>query len=229
MGPCKTGGHGPPSVNAVTRRNRSEPGGNSRPRIEGRGSGRMGMAAQTMTKTPLTPAVTGHRPSPHNAATTPGARTAYGPAPGRAATSRPVRSHGPWEMAPAAPDRATPSPGHRGSNKAARAARARRPACRVRLAAWLPPRPGAWQCNSTNDPPASVRSLASAALTLSTSRPTLLTMSAKIVSSSAPGTSYFALAGMTIPARQRKSASLGLGQRLVAHLGLNRTRWPGAA
>src|SRR5690348_255520 len=34
----------------------------------------------------------------------------------------------------------------------------------------------------------------------------LATMSARIVSSSAPGTRYFALAGMIMPARQRRSA-----------------------
>src|SRR5579863_8804409 len=57
-----------------------------------------------------------------------------------------------------------------------------------------------------NGPPASVRNLASAVRTLSRSRPMLLTMSAKIVSSSAPGTSYFALAGTIMPATQRRSA-----------------------
>ena len=53
---------------------------------------------------------------------------------------------------------------------------------------------------------ASLRTLASAARTWSASRPMLVTMSAKIVSSSAPGTPYFALGGTIMPARQRRSA-----------------------
>src|ERR1700722_16940036 len=55
-------------------------------------------------------------------------------------------------------------------------------------------------------PPAMARRVARAARTLSWSWPMLPTMSAKMVGSSAPGTSYFVLAGMIMPARQRRSS-----------------------
>ena len=54
------------------------------------------------------------------AATTRGARKAYGPARGRATTSPPARAHDPSEKAAAPPGRATPSPGHRDNSRAAR-------------------------------------------------------------------------------------------------------------
>ena len=107
----------------------------------------------------------------------------------RAATSRPARRRGPLGKAAAAPGRASASPGRRDNSKAAPRGPTR-PAARRRsarnAAATSARRAGS---RSAKAPPASVASCASARQTSSRSRSRLLRMSAKMRSSSAPGTS----------------------------------------
>ena len=94
------------------------------------------------------------------------------------------------ERAGAPRDRVTPSPGRRDNSTAALRSRVSTPTwgpASARAAA-RPTRRGAQYPTHARGLPASVRSLASAARMRSRSRPMLLTMSEKIVSSSAPGT-----------------------------------------